>query len=347
MSRVELQAVKVELPLRAPFRIHHGEQRHTLSTIVAITADGITGYGEARGGNAQETYDALTALDPEQWHPAEPNGRLEDVANPGARSGLDMAVLDWRGKREGRPVWDLLGLRRPDPIETSMTVGLDELETSLDKAEELVAGGWAILKLKGGTGDDVALVRRMRERLGPEVRLRIDANTAWDVAEARRFARETADAGLEMIEQPLPAGEFDALREVRREMGPPIFLDEDIRTVADVRRVAEAEAADGVNAKLSKCGGLTAVAAMLQEARRLGLGTMLGCYVETSLGITAATHLGGLLDFADLDGNLFFAEDPFGGARASAAVIETPLGPGVAARPTEVWERLRAEAAAR
>jgi L-alanine-DL-glutamate epimerase-like enolase superfamily enzyme len=323
-----LRLTKAEFPLRIPFRLHQSEQHFTRSVIVELAAESVTGYGEGRG-QIEETYDTLTAVRLDEADLADLSPVLAQIENPAARCGLEMAWLDWRGKREGRPVWTLLGLGGPATFETCMTVGLDGVEQMVEAAQELVRQGWPILKLKGGTGDDGALVRLMRERLGPQVRLRVDANTAWSPAEAERFAHETAECGLEMIEQPLAVGEWDALRKLRERAAAPIFLDEDIRTIEDVRRAAETQAADGVNVKLSRCGGLIACTEMLREARRLGLGTMLGCYVETSLGITAGTHLGELLDFADLDGNQFLAEDPFVGAKAEAGRIATPPGPGL------------------
>ncbi len=340
MSEVRISSRRALLPLKSVFRIAHGPQHTTNSVIWSITAEGITGYGEGRGGGKLEQVEAaLAAIRAEDANPADPPLDLEQIPNPAARSAVDMAFLDWRGKRADLPAHALLGLPRAG-IATSITVWLEDPENMVAHAVRLIRAGWPILKVKGGTGQDATVLRRLREAIGPEPRLWVDANESWTLDEALDFVEATRDLGIELIEQPLKSRSWEELRRLRGEAGPPIFLDEDVHGLRDVVRAAQEEAAEGVNIKLGKCGGPTAAVRLLRAARELGLQTMLGCYAETSLGISAATHLAALLDCADLDGNLLLAEDPFTGARAAGGLIEPPLGPGLGVALTRSGEAL-------
>lgn len=254
-------------------------------------------------------------------------------------AGLDAACYDLAGRRAGINVCQWLRLAKkeanninatPVPDEpkllTDFSLGLDTPENTHRKAAEAVAAGFNILKIKLGKGlpsDDAATLRAVRS-VGTSLTLRVDANEAWsNVAEAIERLKRLAEFNLELVEQPLPRQRFDdhrrlldflhALRPSPFAPRPLLILDEDCATETDLERCLTC--ADGVNVKLSKCGGITPAIRMIARARQAGLKIMLGCMAESSLGIAAAAQLGSLADFLDLDGHLLLAEgtDPWEG----------------------------------
>ncbi len=232
--------------------------------------------------------------------------RLEEV--PGehaAKAALDCALHDLVGKLLGIPVWKLLGLPRVGPP-TSWTVWLGDPD-DMARRTERVEGRFRRLKLKlgGGDGLDVERVRAVRSRT--DLPLQVDVNEWWSLAEALEAIPELARLGVAYIEQPLPAGDPGG-EELKERSSVPIYVDEDCHTLADVARCAEI--AHGITIKLAKSGGIREAIRMAAAARALGLGVMLGCMVESGLGIAAGCVVAPLCDHVDLDGNLLLAEDP-------------------------------------
>jgi L-alanine-DL-glutamate epimerase-like enolase superfamily enzyme len=160
-----------------------------------------------------------------------------------------------------------------------------------------------------------------------DARLVADANCAWTEDQALQLIPALADLGLEWIEQPLPEDDLEGMRRVRQGSPLPVFADEPVRTARDIPRLAGC--VDGVNIKVQKAGGLREVRSMIAVARAHDLQVMLGCMVETSVGITAAAHLAPLVDWADLDGTLLISDDPFDGVQVRAGQLIMPDGPGL------------------
>ena len=222
-----------------------------------------------------------------------------------AKAALDGALHDLQGKMLGVPVWKLLGLPRSGPP-TSWTIWLGDPD-DMARRTELVGNRFKRLKLKlgGGDGLDVERVRAVRSRT--DLPLQIDVNEWWSLDEALESIPQLVELGVAYVEQPLPAG--DAGAEVLRAKSPiPIYVDEDCHTLADVARCAEI--AHGINIKLAKSGGIREAIRMAHAARALDLGVMLGCMVESGIGIAAGCVVAPLCDHVDLDGNLLLAEDP-------------------------------------
>jgi L-alanine-DL-glutamate epimerase-like enolase superfamily enzyme len=194
----------------------------------------------------------------------------------------------------------------------------------IDRKVDL-AEPYKILKVKVGLPGDVEIVDRVIARGGKKVR--VDANEGWDVETAIEKTRELHRRGVELIEQPIPHEDEDGLRELKRVSPLPVILDESISDAADVRRCRDQ--GHGINIKLMKCGGITPALEMIHAARELGLEVMLGCMIETSIGVTAAAHLSPLVDYADLDGNLLLARDPFEGVRVRGGKLILPEVPGL------------------
>ena len=241
-----------------------------------------------------------------------------------AKAAVDAALHDLQGKLLGLPVWKLLGLPRVGPP-TSWTIWLGDPD-DMARRTERVAGRFRRLKLKlgGGDGLDVERVRAVRSRTG--LPLQVDVNEWWSVDEALEALPQLAGLGVEYVEQPLPAGDpGGAVLKARSPL--PIYVDEDCHTLADVR--ACSEISHGINIKLAKSGGIREAIRMTHAARALGLGVMLGCMIESGLGIAAGCVVAPLCDHVDLDGNLLIAEDPCPGV-AFVDGVQVPSGaPGL------------------
>jgi L-alanine-DL-glutamate epimerase-like enolase superfamily enzyme len=234
-----------------------------------------------------------------------------------------MALYDLAGQRLGVPVYGLLGLDPRDTPLTSFTIGLDTPEVVERKVRE--ASDYPILKVKMGTAEDRQVLEVVRATSG--ARLRVDANEGWTPDDALERLEWLARMGVELVEQPLPAAMLEETRELRKRSPIPFFADESVHRAADIPALAGAF--DGINIKLMKCGGLSEALRMIGTARAHGMKVMLGCMIESSLGITAAAHLSPLADTADLDGNLLLESDPFLGATVKAGRLVLPEAPGL------------------
>lgn len=227
--------------------------------------------------------------------------------NGGAKAGISAALHDLAGKRLGVPVWRLWGLSPRAPT-SSFTLGIAEPEALRRKVRE--AASYPILKLKVGTAQDEAMLRVVREE-APHKTIRVDANTAWTAKQAIAALPMLRDFGVELIEQPVAPADLDGLRLVRSRSDVPVIADESCVTLGDIPRLAGA--VDGVNLKLAKCGGPREAMRMIHCARAHGMQVMLGCMVESTLGIAAAVQLAPLVDYLDIDGAALLARDPFTG----------------------------------
>jgi L-alanine-DL-glutamate epimerase-like enolase superfamily enzyme len=241
----------------------------------------------------------------------------------GAKMALDGALHDWLGRRVGQPLRHLLGTDRLTPP-TSYTIGIDTVAGTADRARR--AGGYQVLKVKvGGPGD---LERLRAVRAESAARIRIDGNEGWDLDTARELTGELIELGVEFVEQPFPADDLDAFHAYRAlSLRLPVLIDEGCRDLGSVAAIAAY--ADGIVIKLSKCGGIREALRMIHAARALGLKVMLGCMIESELGIAQAAQLGSLADYVDLDGHLLISSQPFRGLGLEDGRLVLSDGPGL------------------
>ena len=283
---------------------------------VELVHDGVTGVGE---GAPIERYDesgesALAYLEAAAALLGDDPFALEEIEvrlPPGqnaARAALDGALHDLQGKLLGIPAWKLLGLPRAGPP-TSWTVWLGDPDDMARRAER-AASRFRRLKLKLGGGDGLDVERVRAVRGVTDLPLMVDVNEWWSLDEALESLPQLAGLGVEYCEQPLRAGD-EGGRTLKASSPLPIYVDEDCHRLDDV--AACAEVAHGINIKLAKSGGIREAIRMAHAARALGLGVMLGCMVESGLGIAAGAAMASLCDHVDLDGNILIAEDPWPG----------------------------------
>ncbi len=333
---MKIDVEHIKLKPYHPFRISRETQRERDVIILEVTWEGITGYGEASpspyyGEDAQTVLSAVEKVkkqlhgDPERLMKriAEEDLRKTLDRHPSVRAAIDIALWDIAGKREKKPVYELLGLDPTRTPATSFTIGIDAPEAIDAKVDE--AKPYRILKMKMGLPGDMALLDRVLARSGKTIR--VDANEGWDIETAIQMCGELGHKGIEFVEQPIHHENEEDLRTLKRLSPIPIILDESVRTLNDVARCREQ--GHGINIKLMKCGGITPALSMIEEARRANLKVMLGCMLETSIAITAAAHMSPLVDYADLDGNLLVANDPFVGATVHNGKLVLPSGPGL------------------
>lgn len=328
---MKLRTEIFELHLRHAFRLSRGVSDSRRNLLVEIEEGGFVGLGEAapiaRYGQDVDSAARAVAVMGERLgdprHFADAARRAAVTGESAAEAALDIAFHDLAGRRLGAPLYELWGLDPRATPATSFTIGLDTPERVVEKVAE--AGEFEILKIKLGSPDDRAIVEAVRQVTDRP--LRVDANEGWSFEEALTNLGWLAELGVEMVEQPLPAAEIEASRELRKRSPLPIWADESVHRSGDLPRLASAF--DGINLKLMKCGGLSEARAMIATARAHGLGVMLGCMIESSLGITAAAHLSPLVDAADLDGNLLVTDDPFRGVRVVGGRLILPEGPGL------------------
>jgi L-Ala-D/L-Glu epimerase len=324
----EVQVGTLDLELRQTFRTHWKEIRKHANLHVRIRSGATWGEGEAYtmdvgGGMASLSASDLTGKD--VW---ELGACIEPISDAAARSAVDLALHDLLGKLQGVPVRRLLGLPHATRT-TCVSVGIDETAVMLARAKDWIRRGFPILKIKLTADSDLDLLRQIREVGGPWLRIWVDANQAFSPAAAVAVGRELARIGVEIFEQPLAIGSMDAYSSIRPEIPIPIILDEEIRSPEDVARAARAGGIDGINVKLAKIGGLRAGLRAIHIARAHGLKILLGCFFESSLGISAAASLLSHADYVDLDAPLHLVEDPYRGLVFRGAEIDSPETPGL------------------
>jgi L-alanine-DL-glutamate epimerase-like enolase superfamily enzyme len=338
-----------DLRLRVPFTISRGTQTVAENVRVCLTDGPYEGIGEAAPnehyGELRDTVLAyLEHFRPILAELADPTSRnsaafpisalhthMDQLArhNPAAKAAIDMAAYDLLGRRLNTPIYELLGLDPAAAPRTSFTIGIDTPDGMANKAIE--ASHYPILKVKVGTPHDGANLEAIR-RVRADAVIRVDANEAWTAKEAVERIKRLSVYDLELVEQPVESSDLEGLGMVKQHTSLPIFADESCIVPADIPRVAPY--VDGINIKLMKCGGIYPALQMIQVARAHRLQIMMGCMIESSLAITAAAHLSPLIDYADLDGHLLIADDPFTGVRVTDGKLNLPDGPGLGVRPS-------------
>lgn len=336
---MDIQLHRLVMPITDPFTIARGTITDQHSLIVELRDGDLYGLGEVTVNDYYgHTFDSMTAsLESAKPLLAAYRDQSPDVVWPKmlevmdgdhfATAALDLAAHDLWGKRHGKPCYQMWGLDWAKIPVSSYTIGIDSIDRMIEKLAR--QPGWSIYKIKLGTADDLKIVGALREHT--DAAFRVDANCGWTAQQTIANAIELQRLGVEFIEQPLPAeASPDDMRLVFEKSVLPIIADESCRTTPDV--AACHGLFHGVNVKLCKCGGLTPALAMLRQARSLGMKTMVGCMVETSIGISAAAHLLPLLDYADLDGAILLKEDPASGVEIKHGNVSRPVQPGLSSR---------------
>lgn len=353
MKLAEIEVRTEPVPLTRPYTIAYKSveavhlislrlvtERGTIGVGSASPAPAVTGETlEAAEGalgdeNVQALLDPLAALDARQAA-RELSGAFQ--ATPAAGAALDMALLDIWAREQGRPLADALG-REHEALPTSITIGIKDAEATLAEAEEYLGRGFRILKVKLGhsVDEDIGRLRRLRERVGPTVALRVDPNQGYGIDDLRRFFRETSGLDLEFVEQPVKANLTGTLQDLGVAERRRIALDESLQTPKDAQRWARAPQPAGIfNIKLMKCGGITAALEIAATAQEAGIDLMWGCMDESCVSIAAALHAAlacPATRYLDLDGSFDLARDfAEGGFHLQDGILRTVDEPGLGA----------------
>jgi L-alanine-DL-glutamate epimerase-like enolase superfamily enzyme len=301
---LQLKYYSYELAFEYPFTIFKGTKTHQPTLITSLGLGELTGYGEAPAITyynitVPEMIASLEAkrglieryalIDPQRfWH------FLHHLI-PGQyflTAALDIAAWDLFAKLQRKPLYQLLGIKWDATPLTDYTLGLDSIENMVAKME---AHPWPMYKVKVGRADDIDILRALRAHTS--VPFRIDANEGWTFDEAKMLLPELQKLNVTMVEQPLPREQYEEMKALKQLSVLPLFADESCRTEDEVKKCADGF--DGINIKLTKCGGITPALRMIKEARALGLKVMMGSMNESTVGAAAIAHMLPLLDEDD------------------------------------------------
>ena len=335
---------RIRLKVASPFRTAKAVRTDKETLWVRLEHGGIEGWGEAVPmdtynqtlASAEVTLEAI-ASKAKTWVGTAELPPIESITQDLLRhfddqratvAAIDAALHDWVGKRLGIPVARWLGLDPAGTPLSSYTIGIDDPGSIAAKIA--AAQSYPILKIKVGTPHDEETLSTIRE-IAPRSVIRLDANMAWSVEEALERLPRLVRYGIEFVEQPVAADDIAGLKVLKEAEICPIVADESCVRPADVVKLGSC--VDGINIKLSKCGGIREALKMIHLARGFGLKIMLGCMIESTLGIAAAAHLGSLVDWLDLDGHLLLAEDPFTGIGGSEGEVLVSEKPGLGVVP--------------
>lgn len=348
MSPPRLTLCALDVALAWPFRIAYDVVTKVENALAVAEADGLRGFGEAAPVPTITSEDRAAGLAAfARWRSR--GGRLPRnardattlaIKSPSMRAAVEGALLDLDARRAGVPLCTHLTGRAPAPVTTSITLGLGDDDAIAPWVAKQRAAGFRIFKVKGGLGieRDIARIRRVRELAGPNVELRVDPNQAWTREEAERALPALRDVGVKLLEQPLAKADLKghaAVRVVARANGVPLMLDESVFSPDDARAAIAAGACDWINIKLQKSGGIGPALQIADLAQKAGVPCMVGCMIETRIGILQAGHLvlaHANIRAADLDGHTFLASDPVSGGallRDGRLVVGTEPGLGI------------------
>lgn len=340
-AAAEVQCSLKRLMLRHTWTTHMSSSEYRDTVQFQYSRDGVTGHGEGAPiiryqeypAQAMQAIDAIagqiTCGDP--WMYEKFLGQVRTALGShqhAAMAAVDIAVFDWLGKKLGLPLYRFLGLDPADAPLTDFSIGIDTPEITREKTRE--AADFPILKVKVGLDTDEATIEAVRSVTNKPIR--VDANEGWtDTEEAIRKINWLETQGVVYVEQPMPAHMLEETKYVRSKVHLPIIADEACTNVEMIPRLTEAY--DGINVKLDKSGGILEALRWIQVARAVNLKVMIGCMVSSSCTITAAAHLSPLVDYADLDGNLLVANDPWRGVQVKDGKLLLPTGPGLGLEP--------------
>lgn len=357
----DIQTGRLSLPLARPFKTALRTVERVEDIAVRILTDtGEIGYGEAppTAVITGDTTGSILCAIRDFIRPALIGMDIEDMEgiqcrlhscilhNTSAKAAVDMALYDLWGKRWSAPLWKLLGGAKPT-FQTDITISVNPVEEMVADSLDAVEQGNKILKIKVGKDGkgDVERIAAIREAVGPDITLRVDANQGWNAKQSVAIISTLERKGLdiELVEQPVPAADLDGLRYVTQRVQTPILADEAVFSPADAVKIITAGAADYINIKLMKTGGIWQALKLCGIAESYGVKCMTGCMLESKLAVTAAAHLcagQSIVTMADLDGPSLCAVDPFEGGPvfdgASITMTDAP-GLGITTVPVEDW----------
>ncbi len=358
---VDIQVGELSLPLAHPFKTALRTVERLEDIVVRVIGeDGSMGYGEAppTAVITGDTKGSILCAIQDFIKPAILGMDLDDlpavmeklnacmVHNTTPKAAVDMALYDLWGKAQGKPLYQLLGGAKP-AFETDITISVNPTQEMVRDSLEAVARGFHILKVKVGKegAADVARIAAIRQAVGPEIKLRVDANQGWTAAESVAIIKAMEDKGLdiELVEQPVPALDIAGLKYVTGQVDTPILADEAVFSPTDAANLIAIHAADYINIKLMKTGGIWNALNICQLAKQHGVKCMIGCMLESQVSVAAAAHLCAaqeVITMADLDGPSLCATPPMpGGPRFEGARITMTADPGVGVRdiPCTNW----------
>ncbi len=350
--RIErIETAEVHIPLRTPFKTALRTVETVNDIIVKITAsDGTVGYGEAppTAVITGDTKGSIRCAIEEFIGPSLQGMDLEDLdgimkklhgcilKNTSAKAAVDMAVYDLFAKSCGKPLYQVLGGHKKE-IETDLTISVNDVDEMVRDSVKAVEQGFGILKIKVGKEGlkDMERIKAIREAVGPDIRIRIDANQGWTAKQAVRIITAMEDQGIEMdlVEQPVPAHDFQGMKYVTAHVYTPILADESVFSLEDAIHICQERAADLINIKLMKTGGIYQALKICGVAESYGVECMTGCMLESKIAVSAAAHLSaakGIITRADLDGPSLCKTDPYeGGPVYDGPVIRMNQTPGL------------------
>ena len=357
MKITSVRLGRISVPLRTPFKTALRSVSSVEDVIVEIHTDcGAVGYGEAppTGAITGDTTGAIIGAiqdhiaktiigrDVDELEPLLQSVQKCIVGNSSAKAAVDMALWDLYGQLYNIPVYKLLGGGRKQ-IVTDITISVNDPDTMVSDSLKAVARGYDCLKMKVGVNPelDVARLRAVRNAVGKDIVIRIDANQAWTPKQAVRILNNMQDRGLdiEFVEQPVKALDFDGMKYVTERSYVPVLADESVFSPADALKIMQMGAADMVNIKLMKCAGITNALKIASAAEVYGVECMIGCMLEAKISVTAAVHLAcakSIITKIDLDGPVLCKEDPIiGGAVFNEKLISLPNEPGLGIKGIE------------
>ncbi len=337
----------VKVPLKKPFKIALGTIENYEGVIVKICTEEFCGYGEASpspkivGDTVESAVAALRRFEPLViGQHVENYGKIMEeinrnmIHNSSAKAAIDFALFDILAQKADMPLKNLLGGKK-ERIETSLTVDISSVEKSVKHAEELLAHGAKVLKVKIGLNpeEDIERIREIRKIT--DVRIRVDGNQGYSLRQAIKVLNAIDRYEIEFAEQPLPVGHEDELKLLRERSPIPIMADESVHDSRDVLNLIDK--VDAINIKLMKSGGILEALRMASIAQKAGMKIMVGCMIETQIGISAGTHfaLGVGVDYADLDGYWDLKEQPFDGLKYEDGYNYVHNRPGLGVKPLE------------
>lgn len=357
----DIQIGEISLPLARPFKTALRTVDRVEDIVVRVIGDdGQMGYGEApptavitgdtRGSIACAVREfirpALVGMDVENLDGVMSRLNSCILKNTSAKAAVDMAVYDLYGKRFGAPLYQLLGGAKRS-FETDITISVNPVDEMVSDSLDAVRRGYRTLKIKVGKEGtkDVERIAAIRSAVGPDISIRVDANQGWDRVTAVRAISAMEDRGLapELVEQPVHAHDLEGMRYVTQRVQTPILADESVFSALDALHIIETGAADYINIKLMKTGGIWQALKLCDVAELHGVSCMIGCMLESKLSVSAAAHLccgRGIITMADLDGPPLCAVDPYSGGplfrEAEVTMTDLP-GIGVGSIPCDNW----------
>lgn len=351
MIITKIEAAEVFIPLAKPFKTALRTVENVEDILVRITTDtGLEGFGEAppTAVITGDTKGSILCAIRDFIEPALLGMELENLdgifhrldtcilKNTSAKAAVDMAIYDLYAKSLGQPLYRLLGGSKKE-LETDLTISVNPIPEMVADSLEAVARGYRILKIKVGREGlaDVERIAEIRKAVGADIRIRVDANQGWSAKQSVSIIRSMEDRGLdiELVEQPVPAHDFAGMQFITSQVATPILADESVFSAEDAIKLIQAHAADMINIKLMKTGGIHNALKICDIAEIYGVECMVGCMLESKVAVSAAAHLAagrGIITRADLDGPSLCRMDPYtGGPDFEESMIRMNAAPGI------------------